>query len=703
MSLSSKLAINRGSSPLTQTRQIRFNRGASAPLRRATLEGEEHVVAPVVAAIEGVLNGVFVSAEELGRYVQAWNGIPIPILHPESSGQHISANSPQVIEQQTVGRFFNARMDGPKLKGEVWINVRKAQQVAPGLIEAMENGEMFEVSTAYFSDMIEANGTYNGREYRGAHVHLRPDHLALLPGEVGACSIADGCGCPRLNHQEANMHVNILSRARSAGDVSYEGTEETDWGEVDLSLEAFVAGYYAANPDAEQPDEQPGTVEALPAAAKSWIAERTLLGDPEAEEVDGLIALPIVNPSTNRLNERGLRAVLSRAPQMDGVTDEQVESAQNTARELLNQEFDADLETNVDERGLFRRFVSWMRAESDSKPDTNTNEETAVKVNAEKFLAGVTAFVNKALEGLKTNVSVTQLSTMLNEAVNQRFRQNPMQNIFIEDILLDEQAAIVRMDKYGGSIDEDPWTLMKVPYTVSGESVALGEGAIEVVQATEYREVGAAASEDDGPTTQSSKRGGDQPGASSNDSNKEITMNREAVIKGLIAHTKAPFTDADQDYLTALTDERLEDFAKSFECDCQTGEPIEANTDKSGNEPGPASAVRANTAEEFIEQAPAEMQDMLKDGLKLHRERRTQLIEGIKANAANPYSDEELRAMSNEGLEKVSRLASAGGAVDYSGRGGPRDTVQANADDENVAPAPLKVSDRLNANKQAAS
>lgn len=177
----------------------------TATLRKETFDGKPHIVAPVVAAVEGVLNGSLLTAEEMGKYVQAWNGIPVPVMHPESSGQSVSANSPQVIDERTVGRFFNARMDSGRLKGEIWINLEKAEKVAPGMIEAMQGGEVFEVSTAYWSDMDPARGSFSGNSYNGVYTNLRPDHLALLPGEIGACSIEDGCGCPRINSKGETM------------------------------------------------------------------------------------------------------------------------------------------------------------------------------------------------------------------------------------------------------------------------------------------------------------------------------------------------------------------------------------------------------------------------------------------------------------------------------------------------------------------
>ena len=56
---------------------------------------------------------------------------------------------------------------------------------------------MMEVSAAYFSDFIDKSGTYGDKDYERIAVNFRPDHIALLTDEPGACSLEDGCGALR--------------------------------------------------------------------------------------------------------------------------------------------------------------------------------------------------------------------------------------------------------------------------------------------------------------------------------------------------------------------------------------------------------------------------------------------------------------------------------------------------------------------------
>ncbi len=178
-------------------------------VRRDVFEGVEHLVVPVVMICEGVLNDALVPAVEFGKYPEAWNGRPVPVLHPQENGGYISANRPDVIERNTIGTIFNARVVDRKLKADAWINTEKAKRLGYGdLIQQLEAGEVVEVSTGYFADDDPRAGDYNGTGYSVIHRNIRPDHLALLPGEIGACSIADGCGT-RVNSKKESFAMKV--------------------------------------------------------------------------------------------------------------------------------------------------------------------------------------------------------------------------------------------------------------------------------------------------------------------------------------------------------------------------------------------------------------------------------------------------------------------------------------------------------------
>jgi hypothetical protein len=159
-------------------------------------EGRKHMVVPVVMMVEGVHSGskgaIYHSEEELSKNTQSWNGIPVTIGHPKNDKGYISANSPEVF---SVGRIFNTVYKG-KLKAEAWIDIEKIGAQSMEALEYIKQGKALDVSVGVFSDDIEVNGRWGVDEesYVAKATNYRPDHLALLPGESGACSWNDGCG-----------------------------------------------------------------------------------------------------------------------------------------------------------------------------------------------------------------------------------------------------------------------------------------------------------------------------------------------------------------------------------------------------------------------------------------------------------------------------------------------------------------------------
>jgi len=191
-------------------------------IREETLEGRKHIVVPVVMMKEGVHNGshgpIYHSEAELAKYVEAWNGIPITISHPEKDGVNVSANSPRVLETTTVGRVFNTFYnDG--LRAEAWLDVEKLRVVSLDTLERIQSGVPLDVSVGVFSDSDDTEGEWHGETYESIAINYRPDHLALLPEEVGACSWNDGCGV-RANRKGGSME-DLFKTFKTLGQNGY--------------------------------------------------------------------------------------------------------------------------------------------------------------------------------------------------------------------------------------------------------------------------------------------------------------------------------------------------------------------------------------------------------------------------------------------------------------------------------------------------
>lgn len=181
---------------------------AEYEIREETLNGRKHIVVPVVMMVEGVHSGsagaIFHMGSELARYTEAWNGIPVVIYHPENEeGMNVSANDPEVLEAYEVGRIFHTYYQNG-LRAEVWIDVEKIQKVSPQAYADILARKPLDVSVGIYSDSEDTEGEWNGETYVSVAVNYRPDHLALLPGETGACSWNDGCGI-RANRKGGSM------------------------------------------------------------------------------------------------------------------------------------------------------------------------------------------------------------------------------------------------------------------------------------------------------------------------------------------------------------------------------------------------------------------------------------------------------------------------------------------------------------------
>lgn len=175
--------------------------------------GQEWLVVPVVAMIEGVRFGANQEmpelglAEDFGKYPVSWNNRPLTIGHPQIDGQFVSANTLSVLEDFSFGMTMNARVEDKKLKMDAYVNLTRAAELseAQAFVDRINAGDIVEVSVGFFTEVENLQGTYDNQDYSGVWRNIVPDHLAFLQeGTIGACSVKDGCGVPRIN-KEHNM------------------------------------------------------------------------------------------------------------------------------------------------------------------------------------------------------------------------------------------------------------------------------------------------------------------------------------------------------------------------------------------------------------------------------------------------------------------------------------------------------------------
>lgn len=128
----------------------------------------------------------------------------------------------------------------------------------------------------------------------------------------------------------------VVSEARTP---EFDGTETKSWGDIPADTLSYWTD--ALDYDAEQVDD-------LTQEQKNEIAQHTILGDPEADNVRELRFFPVVNAETGDLNRGALEAVRGGRGQSADISSSVYDSAFQKAGELLNENFDADVETEME-------------------------------------------------------------------------------------------------------------------------------------------------------------------------------------------------------------------------------------------------------------------------------------------------------------------------------------------------------------------
>ncbi len=162
--------------------------------------GTEYLVAPLTLIVPGVLNGsagpLYYPADEIAKSRESWNGVPLVVNHPTVNGESVSVKTDGVLDEFGIGHIRNASIDGRgHLKAEGWFAVDQTSKVDKRILTSLQDRRPIELSTGLMTENEHAPGaTPTGDVYTYIARNYEPDHLAILPDQVGACSIKDGCG-----------------------------------------------------------------------------------------------------------------------------------------------------------------------------------------------------------------------------------------------------------------------------------------------------------------------------------------------------------------------------------------------------------------------------------------------------------------------------------------------------------------------------
>ncbi len=173
----------------------------SSKVRSIKREGREFLVAPVTFLRPQVLNGskgpLLYTPEAIRQSEPDWDGVPMVVNHPMKDGHHISAADSGVLRNVGIGLVKHPYTDKDGvLRGYGWFDVEKTTKVDPRIVHRLRSGQPIELSTGLFTSNKKAplGSAYKGTPYSHVAEGYQPDHLAILPDQVGACSLRDGCG-----------------------------------------------------------------------------------------------------------------------------------------------------------------------------------------------------------------------------------------------------------------------------------------------------------------------------------------------------------------------------------------------------------------------------------------------------------------------------------------------------------------------------
>lgn len=190
---------------------------SAGPHRRVTLNQRDTFACNASLIVEGVLNGskgsLYYPLSEMARNPEAWNHVPLTVNHPlTANGQPASARDPEVLRRQGIGHVDETRVEGNKLLTTAYFDVADTQRIDNRVYDALISGKAIELSTGLHTEQEEApdGATFNGRPYTHIARAYRPDHVAALPDQVGACILPG---------QEIQGRIVKASKAWYAGEA----------------------------------------------------------------------------------------------------------------------------------------------------------------------------------------------------------------------------------------------------------------------------------------------------------------------------------------------------------------------------------------------------------------------------------------------------------------------------------------------------
>lgn len=559
--------------------------------RYETLNGEEWLVVPAVMITEGVHNGsqgpLYYPPDELAKDVSSWNHKPIVIYHPTLNGEGVSACSPSVIESQGVGMLFNTSWDG-KLKTECWLKENKLQKVDPRVLDSIKRHVPVEVSTGLFQTPEVKQGTWNNKSYQGIARNIRPDHLAILFDQVGACSLKDGAGLLRnahaLSHNDIKDHLHEELRTKHNVKDKWDGPRIHDVYPshvvYDHNGESFKHDYKVKNDKA------------------------SLSGDPE--KVMKKTSYVTANGQVFLANDERQGPVIAGMPSSP--------SSAQLSEVMRKQQLETALATKYSTGGI-QQDGSWG--------------------------GWVTQIFANEVVYTKDGKLFRLPYTYVDDKVN--FGTTPEENV---------TAEYKKAMPYAQPVDG---TISPIPSTLNGSNMSQTNNVIHAGVAPLFSSPGE-------PTTTTTSTGKDSQSRS------DAGGARKDMTDKMIAAGKAG--EKDRKIFEGMTDEQFNKVVEMV--GMGANQPVVPYGYAGiGDRSDAGTTHNRLTVNQYIDQAPPELREMLHEGLNAAAQEKLQLVKTIVANRNNTFTEGYLMTMNRNQLRGIAALAGNSQPVvhNYAGQG----------------------------------
>lgn len=139
--------------------------------------------------------------------------------------------------------------------------------------------------------------------------------------------------------------------------------------------------------------------------------------------------------------------------------------------------------------------------------------------------------------------------------------------------------------------------------------------------------------------------------------NKEQSMDKKKIVDGLIANASTQWEEEDREHLMAMSEDRLQKLATNAKAPVVEEDEEEMDEEEVDEEEAKKPVKNAQTVDQFIANAPADMQEVLREGIQTLGAEKARLIKVITTNKANTFKPEYLQGKQLGELRAIAALA----------------------------------------------